>query len=201
MKKILFALFLATTTISLPLSQLSAESEIVVGHYVFPVQTTGNITYGPKHHDYPATDIFCPPGSIFRAVTDGIVDHISTNDVWVQEINEPESRGGLSVAIIGDDGIRYYGSHLSAIAEGLAVGQRVKARQTLGYTGDTGNARVTPPHVHFGISHPTKADDWETRRGEVSPYLYLKFWERGDAMVPRLRESQPQPLQGGKIQL
>jgi len=191
MKKTLFALFLATTTLIVPLSQIAAASTITVGHYVFPVQSTGNITYESQHHDYPATDIFCPPGSLFRAVTDGVVDHISTQDIWVEKTNAPETRGGLSVSIVGDDGIRYYGSHLSAIADGLAVGQRVKARQTLGYTGDTGNARVTPPHVHFGISRPTTADDWATRRGEVSPYLYLKFWERGDAMVPRLRKSHP----------
>ena len=191
MKKLLFSLFLTSATLLTTTSPVSAESKIDIGLYVFPVQSSGNIYYQAAHHDYPATDIFCPPGSIFRAVTDGIVDHISTQDVWTQEINDSESRGGLSVSIIGDDGIRYYGSHLSAIADGLAVGQRVKAQQTLGYTGDTGNARVTPPHVHFGISRPTTADDWATRRGEVSPYLYLKFWERGDALVPRLIEVQP----------
>lgn len=186
MKKILLAAVLVTMTHFAP---LTAETSIVIGHYVFPISSTGNVTYGAEHHDYPATDIFCPPGSIFRAVTDGVVDHISTIDTWDQAVNAPETRGGLSVSIIGDDGIRYYGSHLASIAEGLTVGQRVKARQTLGYTGDTGNARITPPHVHFGISRPTTPDDWATRRGEVSPYLYLKLWERGDAMVPRLRES------------
>lgn len=197
MKKILLLAFISIAHFA----PLTAESTLVVGHYVFPVSSTGDITYGSEHHDYPATDIFCPPGSIFRAVTDGVVDHISTTDTWDQAVNDPETRGGLSVAIIGDDGIRYYGSHLSAIAEGLSVGQRVKTRQTLGYTGDTGNARVTPPHVHFGISRPTTADDWATRRGEISPYLYLRLWERGDAMVPRLRESQPQPLPVGEIPL
>ena len=196
MKKLFFTLFLATLA---PLSWVSADPQIVMGHYVFPVSSTGNVTYGAEHHDYPATDIFCPPGSIFRAVTDGVVEHISTQDVWVQSINDPKSRGGLSVSIIGDDGIRYYGSHLSSIAEGLAIGQHVNAGDMLGYTGDSGNARVTPPHVHFGISRPTTPDDWATRRGEVLPHPYLKLWERGTVMVPRRIDSPPAPPQGGDL--
>lgn len=163
------------------------DMAIVPGIYVFPVQSTGDVYYQYRHHDYPATDIFCPSGSLFRAVTDGVVDFISREDTWDQTVDAPETRGGLSVAIIGDDGIRYYGSHLSAIAPGLEVGQRVKVRQLLGYTGNTGNAKVTEPHLHFGISQPTIAEDWETRRGQVLPYLYLKRWEKGDEMVPRLK--------------
>ena len=197
MKKLFFTLFLATLA---PLSWVSADPQIVMSYYVFPVSSTGNVTYGAEHHDYPATDIFCPPGSIFRAVTDGVVEHISTQDVWAQSINDPKSRGGLSVSIIGDDGIRYYGSHLSTIAEGLAIGQRVNAGDTLGHTGDSGNARVTPPHVHFGISRPTTPDDWTTRRGEVLPYPYLKLWAGGTVLVPR-RIDAPSltPPQGGTL--
>jgi peptidoglycan LD-endopeptidase LytH len=169
---------------------LEAATAIGMRRYVFPVQATGNISYGAAHHDYPATDIFCPSGSLFRAVVDGVVDHVSVEDTWVQSVNDPESRGGLSVAMIGDDGIRYYGSHLSAIAEGIVVGSRVVAGQTLGYTGDTGNARVTPPHVHFGMSRPTTPEDWATRRGEVSPYPYLKLWQSADVVVPVLSERE-----------
>ena len=199
MKKTLFTLFLATLT---QISPVSATPQIVMAYYVFPVQSSGNIFYQAAHHDYPATDIFCPTGSLFVAVTDGVVDHISTQDVWVESLNTPESRGGLSVSIIGYDGIRYYGSHLSSIAEGLTVGQHVNVGDTLGYTGDSGNARVTPPHVHFGISRPTTPDDWATRRGEVSPYPYLKVWERGDARVPRRVDAPPlTPPHGGEISL
>jgi murein DD-endopeptidase MepM/ murein hydrolase activator NlpD len=193
MIKPIYALLLSVMLISH--TSLHADTAPITGNYVFPVQlqSSGNIYYQAAHHDYPATDIFCPPGSLFRAVTDGIVDHISTQDVWAQTINAPETRGGISVSIVGDDGIRYYGSHLSDIATNLTVGQRVTVGQTLGYTGDTGNARVTPPHLHFGISRPTTPDDWATRRGEISPYPYLQAWERGEALAPSIA---PLPNEG-----
>jgi murein DD-endopeptidase MepM/ murein hydrolase activator NlpD len=90
----------------------------------------------------------------------------------------------MSVAIIGDDGWRYYGSHLSGVAEGITPGVRVEAGQLLGWTGKSGNARGTPPHLHYGISRPTTPDDWQTRRGEVPPYEYLRAWQRGEMVTP-----------------
>lgn len=152
--------------------------------YVFPVRAE-RVSYGPYHHDYPATDIFCPAGSEFVAPIDGVVDFVSYTDEWNPRTDRPEFRGGLSVAIIGDDGWRYYGSHLSAIAEGIAPGVRVSAGQVLGYTGNSGNARSTPPHLHFGISYPTTPDDWKTRRGQIPPYHYLVAWSKGDMKTPQ----------------
>lgn len=154
--------------------------------YVFPVQSSGKISYGQYHHDYPATDIFCPIGSQFVAPTSGVVDWISTEDTWDSATDDPAVRGGRSVAIIGDDGVRYYGSHLSAVADGLSVGQRVEVGQVLGLTGNSGDARFTQPHLHFGISHPTTPDDWKTRRGEVSPFPYLNAWRHGEMVTPKI---------------
>lgn len=161
--------------------------------YVFPVQLakqgakTGKISYGKYHHDYPATDIFCPQGSRFVAPTAGTVDWITRTDTWNAKKNDPATRGGLSVAIIGDDGVRYYGSHLSAVVKDLRVGDHVEAGQLLGLTGKSGDARVTAPHLHFGISHPTTPEDWAVRRGEVSPYPYLQAWRRGESLTPKLK--------------
>jgi murein DD-endopeptidase MepM/ murein hydrolase activator NlpD len=153
--------------------------------YIFPVRSQGLIRYGRFHHDYPATDIFCPVGSEFLAVTDGVVDYVSREDVWTPQQNDPATRGGLSVAIVGDDGVRYYGSHLSSITDGIEPGVRVAAGQVLGLTGTSGNAAGTPPHLHFGISRPTTPDDWKTRRGQRPPYAYLRAWERGDSITPQ----------------
>lgn len=155
--------------------------------YVFPIQPPEVASYQRGHHDYPATDIFAPIGSSVVAVTNGIVDFVSYEDRWDGKVDDPATRGGLSVAIIGDDGVRYYGSHLSAIAPGIMPGVRVHAGKLLGYSGKTGNARVTSPHLHFGISHPTYPEDWEVRRGEISPYPYLQAWERGEMLVPILK--------------
>lgn len=155
-------------------------------HYTFPVRGTGTISYGRFHHDYPAADIFCPLGSEFVAVTNGVVDFVSREDAWDPKVNDGATRGGLSVAIIGDDGVRYYGSHLSAIADGIAPGVRVEVGQLLGLTGKSGDAAPTDPHLHFGISRPTTPDDWATRRGQIAPYTYLKRWQAGTDLTPAL---------------
>jgi murein DD-endopeptidase MepM/ murein hydrolase activator NlpD len=157
----------------------------VVAQYFFPVQHA-EVNYGKFHHDYPATDIFCDEGSEFVAVTAGVVDYISFEDIWDPATNEPNDRGGLAVAIIGNDGVRYYGSHLQSIAPDLQVGMTVSAGQLLGYTGKTGSARPTPAHLHFGISRPTTPEDWQVRRGEISPYPYLQAWRNGEMRAPVL---------------
>jgi peptidoglycan LD-endopeptidase LytH len=63
---------------------------------------------------------------------------------------------------------------------------RVVAGQQLGLTGKSGDARFTDAHLHFGISQPTTSDDWEVRRGEISPYEYLRAWQRGEDATPDL---------------
>ncbi|MBX0330400.1 peptidoglycan DD-metalloendopeptidase family protein, partial [Oscillochloris sp. ZM17-4] len=156
-----------------PAPDSGAEQPSLAFTYVFPVQG-GRVDYGSSHHDYPATDMFCPIGSQFVAPTDGVIDFVSYEDIWDPAHDDPAVRGGISVAMIGDDGVRYYGSHLSAVADGIAPGVYVAAGQLLGLTGKSGNARSTPSHLHFGISHPTTPDDWQVRRGEVSPYPYLR---------------------------
>jgi murein DD-endopeptidase MepM/ murein hydrolase activator NlpD len=151
--------------------------------YVFPVSGVP-VTYGREHHDYMATDIFCDDGAPFVAVVDGVIDYIETTDRWDPTVDDPASRSGLAVAIIGVDGNRYYGSHLQAVAPGLVLGMHVRAGDVLGYTGRSGNARHTPPHLHFGISRPTFPDDWQVRRGEMNPYTFLQAWEKGESLQP-----------------
>ena len=156
--------------------------------YVFPVQpaSLAGFADGVASHGFPATDIFAPEGTRYVAVTGGVVDFVSYEDRWDPEHDEQALRGGISIAIIGMDGVRYYGSHLSAIETGIKAGDQVIAGQILGYIGHTGNARNTLPHVHFGISHPTYPEDWRTRRGEVDPYLLLVAWRDGHNVTPPL---------------
>ncbi len=159
--------------------------------YVFPVQPPKAADFAEGGHAYPATDIFAPVGTDFVAVTDGVVDFVSYKDVWDPATNDQAVTGGLCAAIIGDDGIRYYGSHLSAIAKGIAPGVRVMAGQLLGLSGKSGNAVNTTPHVHFGISHPTFPADWAVRRGELDPYPYLLAWLRGENVTPQFPTPTP----------
>jgi peptidoglycan LD-endopeptidase LytH len=152
--------------------------------YRFPV-TGCSVSYGSSHHDYPATDVFAAQGCAFVAVVSGTVDEVSYHDTWSPKVNSGASRGGLSVSIVGTDGVRYYGSHLSAIAAGIAPGAHVHAGQLLGRVGKTGDARYVGTHVHFGISWPTRAGVWWVRRGMVSPYAYLNSWRSGGDLSPR----------------
>lgn len=163
------------------------ESWIVPGRqYYFPVQPPAIARYANVHHDYPATDIFVPVGSVVVAVTNGVVDEVSRVDLWNPKTNDGAQRGGLWVTIIGDDGVRYHTSHLSEVLPGIEAGVRVTAGQRIGLSGKTGNAITTPAHVHFGISRPTFAGDWKVRRGQVRPFVYLNAWKRGKDKKPVL---------------
>ncbi len=59
--------------------------------------------------------------------------------------------GGKQVWVLGPAAQRHYYAHLDAWAEGLREGDVVQAGEALGIVGDTGNARGTPPHLHYGI--------------------------------------------------
>ena len=61
------------------------------------------------------------------------------------------SLGGVDVFVAGPGGRRYYYAHLNGYARNLREGMRVTPETVLGYVGNTGNARSTPPHLHFGV--------------------------------------------------
>ena len=151
--------------------------------YLFPVAGC-EVNYARAHHDYAATDILTKAGCKFVAPIDGIVDEVNRVDLWKSPPNNGIDRGGLSVSIIGVDGVRYYGSHLRSIPASIQPGVAVKAGRLLGAIGSTGSARGTAPHLHFGISWPTPADIWWVRRGEVLPWKYLDAWKKGKDFSP-----------------
>ena len=152
-------------------------------HYVFPVAGC-SASPSSSHHDYPASDIFTQKGCRFVAAVAGRVDEVSYVDRWSPSNDGGGVRGGRSVSIIGDDGVRYYGSHLLRIAAGISPGARVRAGQTLGLIDNSGDARYTPTHVHFGISWPTRPGVWWVRRGMVWPQRYLAAWRSGRNLSP-----------------
>jgi len=153
--------------------------------YVFPIKGCV-VTYAHSHHDYPATDILGKKGCAFVAVTSGVVDEVNRVDKYNYKTNLGADRGGLYVSIIGDDGVRYYGSHLMKVADGIEPGVRVAAGDLIGKLGDSGDAKGTAPHVHFGISWPTpvSAGAWWVRRGELYPWSYLDKWKAGKDSSP-----------------
>jgi len=148
--------------------------------YTFPVKAS-NVAFHPTHSKYPATDIFADCGTPAVATTSGVVLEVSRKDQYVKGAPDGPLNGGLSVSILGDDGVRYYGSHLSMIQTGIKAGVRVKSGQQVGKVGRTGNANGVC-HLHYGISPPcAKTGDWKVRRGVVWPATYLTSWRaKGD---------------------
>jgi murein DD-endopeptidase MepM/ murein hydrolase activator NlpD len=153
--------------------------------YVFPINPARSARFRQGGHTYPATDIFAAVGTEYVAVTNGVIDYVTLEDKWDPANDNPALRGGISVSFIGDDGWIYYGSHLENIEIGIAVGVRVKAGQILGYVGNTGNARNTDSHVHFGISYPNDNATYKNRIGEIDPYPCLTMWLQGFRCTPQ----------------
>ena len=159
--------------------------------YTFPIAGC-TVTYSKYHHDYPASDIFAKKGCAFVSPVAGVIDEVNTVDKWSGNTNKGADRGGLSISIIGDDGNRYYGSHLAKIEKNIMPGVRVASGEKLGEIGSTGSARGTKPHLHFGISYPTENGIWWVRRGvglekgKTSPWKYLQAWQAGKDLKPKL---------------
>ena len=153
----------------------------VVSHS-FPVAAGSKVSYAHLHHDYPATDIFTPCGSRAVAAVDGVITHVRYEDGYVYKIDDPALRGGRSVAILGDDGVRYYASHFASIDPSIHVGTRVRAGDSIAIVGNSGDAGVC--HVHFGLSPNCDGPEWAVRRGVVYPWPYLDAWRSGKEFSP-----------------
>lgn len=99
--------------------------------------------------------------------TDGTVTHMG----WLE-------LGGYRIGITSDNGIYYYYAHLDSYADGLMVGDTVRAGQLLGFMGNTGYGKEEgtkgkfPVHLHFGIY--VYYNDVEMA---VNPYYLLKNLE------------------------
>jgi hypothetical protein len=191
-QNIIFLSSLLTFALVVPFSSASALPK-----YAFPVADC-EVNYARAHHDYAATDILAKEGCKFVAPINGVVDEVNREDRWRKPPNNGIDRGGLSVSIIGSDGVRYYGSHLKWIPKNIQPGVAVTVGQVLGSVGNTGSARGTAHHLHFGISWPTPPDTWWIRRGEVLPWRYLDSWKKGKDRSP-VKEVEARKLKMGEI--
>ncbi|HEX2054257.1 MAG TPA: peptidoglycan DD-metalloendopeptidase family protein [Actinomycetota bacterium] len=109
---------------------------------------------GYRRHQ--GVDIFALSGTPVYAVVNGVVEEKGVN---------PLGGNKLWIRSPGDNW-RYYYAHLSGYGPGISNGTRVKKGQVIGYVGNTGNARTTPPHLHFETHVPSGA--------AVNPYPILK---------------------------
>lgn len=132
--------------------------------YAFPVSGADNKSIqsfwadprdtGSRSHE--GIDIFAERGTPVVAITDGIIDSsgergLGGKQVWLRD------------NLLGK---RIYYAHLDKIA--VSEGEKVKIGDTIGFVGNTGNAKDLPPHLHFGIY---KA------KGAVNPLSFIKKTE------------------------
>jgi murein DD-endopeptidase MepM/ murein hydrolase activator NlpD len=114
--------------------------------YPVPVEGVRLASIPPSFHApreggrerHQGIDILARRGTPVRSVAWGVVVGIQT-----------QRRGGRVAHVLGRGSILFFYAHLDSWAPGLHVGQVVEQGDLLGRVGDTGNARGTPPHLHF----------------------------------------------------
>jgi peptidoglycan LD-endopeptidase LytH len=92
---------------------------------------------GGRTHE--GVDIFAPKKTPALAAADGRISRVNENRL-----------GGKVVWLnVADKDYTLYYAHLDS--QLVSDGQRVRKGDTVGLIGNTGNARTTPAHLHFGI--------------------------------------------------
>ncbi len=108
---------------------------------------------GRRSHE--GVDIFAPRQTPALAATDGLVTRVGVNNLGGNHVFVSSLKHGLNL---------YY-AHLDSW--NVAQGARVQAGDTLGFIGNTGNARTTGPHLHFGI--------YESGKGAIDPLPFIRI--------------------------
>jgi len=94
---------------------------------------------GARQHK--GIDIFASRGTEVVAVADGVISFIGDQRL-----------GGHCIWLTTEGGASFYYAHLDRWAAGLYEGMDVQSGDLLGYVGNTGNAKYTPSHLHFGVN-------------------------------------------------
>jgi murein DD-endopeptidase MepM/ murein hydrolase activator NlpD len=124
----------------------------------FPVSGTARVLSfwgavrdgGKRKHE--GIDIFAKKLTPVVAATDGIITGVHNGGI-----------GGKTVWLRSLDGnLTFYYAHLHK--QLVHTGQVVKKGKVLGLVGNTGNAKYTPAHLHFGIY---------TGRGAIDPFPFV----------------------------
>lgn len=97
--------------------------------------------------DHHGLDIFAARGTPVVAVRAGRISSTRIGGL-----------GGKTVWLRDNRGHSFYYAHLDE--QLVSTGERVAPGDTLGLVGNTGNARTTPPHLHFGIYQNGPHNPW-----------------------------------------
>jgi murein DD-endopeptidase MepM/ murein hydrolase activator NlpD len=140
------------------------------GRFTITEQTTATLTFPIEGRDgrtlassfgdprdaggreHQGIDIFAPRGSPVLAAAEGWVTSAGTNNL-----------GGNVVWIRTSRRQTHYYAHLET--QLVRAGTHVRAGEPIGTVGNTGNARTTAPHLHFGIYRPGS--------GAIDPFPFV----------------------------
>ena len=129
--------------------------------------------------DHHGVDIFAPHGTPVVASVDGIVTRVRDG-----------GRGGKTVWLRDlQRGLTLYYAHLDT--QFVRAPLRVQKGDTLGLIGNTGNARTTPPHLHFGVYGG----------GPLDPYPFLHVDPPTDVTADTSRLGRWARVRGPRVNL
>lgn len=109
----------------------------VEGHGPDAIRSVFGASRDGGRREHHGVDIFAPRGTPVLASAEGRISSTRSNRL-----------GGNVVWLRTEFGSLYH-AHLDSIA--VRRGLNVTIGDTLGFVGNSGNARTTPPHLHFGI--------------------------------------------------
>lgn len=147
--------------------------------YTFPVASKDNAAVqsiwgadrdaGRRRHE--GIDIFAPRGTPVVAATSGRISSTGNKGLGGKQVWLRDAKRGNSL---------YY-AHLDSII--ARPGMKVSPGDTLGLVGNTGNARTTAPHLHFGI--------YKGYRGAQNPLPFVFQTEKPeDSQVSEIADSE-----------
>ncbi len=150
---------------SIPVAGSTAlTGALPAGDYLFPIAGATTFTNDwlyprPGGRSHQGIDLFATRGTPVVAVADGSLYNVGYNGL-----------GGWRLWVRDRAGNAFYYAHLSAYSPAAVEGASVTRGTVLGYVGDSGDARGTPPHLHFEI-HPGGGSP-------VPPFAIVSGWPR-----------------------
>lgn len=155
-------------TFTLTIDTEAALAFPVHDHSIRSIQSFFGAERDAGRRSHHGVDIFAPRGTPVVASVPGRVRRVEQTNL------------GGNVVWVRDDRFNrsLYYAHLDT--QSVADGDWVAVGDTLGFVGNTGNARTTPPHLHYGIYYRGE--------GPVDPLPFLQPSERRAPAVTADRE-------------